>query len=384
MQPQPFTIAIPQATLDELAERLAHTRWPDEPAGAEWDYGVNRDYLQALIAYWRTAFDWRAQERALNTWHHYRADIDGVAIHFIHERGKGPKPFPLLLTHGWPSTFTEILKVAPLLTDPASHGGDPADAFDVVVPSLPGYGFSDRIAQRGPWKTHERWAALMALLGYERFGAQGGDVGAGVTTALGRTFPEQVLGIHLSSNSAWPSPVPPASELSLAERDYLARVEQWEQEEGAYGHQQRTRPQTLAYGLTDSPAGLAAWIVEKFRAWSDCAGDVEHVFTKDELLTNITIYWATQTISSSIRGYYESAHAVASAPTTRVTIPTGIAIFPGEYLVGRVPREWAERTYNVQHWTEMPRGGHFAAVEEPELLAEDIRAFFRPLRSHLA
>jgi len=380
MHSQPFTIDVPQATLDDLAERLAHTRWPDEVADAGWDYGVNRDYLRELVTYWRTEFDWRAQERALNQWHHYRAEIDGVDIHFIHERGKGPHPLPLILTHGWPSTFTEMQKIIPLLTDPASHGGDPADAFDVVVPSLPGYGFSERIAQRGPWKTHERWAALMAGLGYPRFGAQGGDVGAGVTTGLGRFFPDQVLGIHLSSDSASPSPMPQDSELSPAERDYLARVEQWEQEEGAYGHQQRTRPQTLAYGLTDSPVGLAAWIVEKFRAWSDCGGNVGQRFTKDELLTNITIYWATQTISSSMRGYYEGAHAASMTPLPPVTVPTGVAVFPSEYLVGRVPREWVERTYNVQHWTEMPRGGHFAALEEPELLAGDIRAFFRDLR----
>lgn len=381
MDIHPFTIAVPQAVLDDLATRLARPRWPDEVEGANWDYGVNLEYLQELVGYWRAGFDWREQERALNTWQQYHAEIDGLRIHFLYERGKGPQPLPLLLTHGWPSAFTEMLKVIPLLTDPASHGGDPADAFDVVVPSLPGYGFSDHVTWRGPWHTHERWATLMRGLGYQRFGAQGGDVGAGVTTALGRFFPEQVIGIHLSSDVAAPSPLPPSSALSAEEQEYLARMERWEQEEGAYSHQQQTRPQTLAYGLNDSPVGLAAWIVEKYRAWSDCGGDVERRFSKDELLTTITLYWVTQTIGSSIRGYYQGGQNVGPAQRDkRVGVPTGVAVFPGEYLIGRVPRAWAERTYNIQHWTEMPRGGHFAALEEPELLVQDIRAFFRKLR----
>jgi pimeloyl-ACP methyl ester carboxylesterase len=381
MEYHPFTIDIPQAVLDDLAERLARIRWPDEVEDAGWDYGTNRAYLRTLVDYWRDGFDWRAQERALNAWHHYRAEVDGLGIHFIHERGKGPHPLPLILTHGWPSTFVELLKIIPLLTDPASHGGDPEDAFDVIVPSLPGYGFSDHITRRGSWNTHGRWAALMRGLGYERFVAQGGDVGAGVTTALGRFFPEQVIGIHLNSDLAWPSPMPDAADLSAAEQEYLARCQRWEKEEGGYSHQQQTRPQTLAYGLNDSPAGLAAWIVEKYRAWSDCQGDLERRFSKDELLTNITLYWATQSISSSMRGYYQGGQNTASSqPRSRVEVPTGVAIFPGEYLVGPVPREWAERSYNIQHWTEMPHGGHFAALEEPDLLARDIRAFFRTLR----
>ncbi len=380
MLAESFTIDVPQSTLDDLAERLQRTRWPDEVVDAGWDYGVEREYLRELVAYWRDGFDWRVQERALNSWHHYRAEIDGVGIHYIHERGRGPNPMPLILTHGWPSTFTEMVKLIPLLTDPVRYGGDPRDSFDVVVPSLPGYGFSDRIPTRGPWLTHQRWAALMQGLGYDRFGAQGGDVGAGVTTALGRFYPERVIGIHLSSDAAGPAHRPPDGELAPEEREYLSRLDRWELEEGAYGHQQRTRPQTLAYGLNDSPAGLAAWIVEKFRAWSDCEGVVDRRFSQDELLTNITIYWATQTISSSIRGYYESAHAVAQPHLPRVLVPTGIAIFPGEYLIGRVPRAWVERTYDVSRWTEMPRGGHFAALEEPQLLAEDIRSFYRTLR----
>ena len=381
MQSSPFTIDVPQQALDDLTGRLARTRWPDEIEGVGWEYGVSLAYLRDLVDYWRTAFDWRAQERALNSWHHYRADVDGLGIHFIHERGNGSRPFPLILTHGWPSTFVELLKLIPLLTDPASHGGDPTDAFDVVVPSLPGYGFSDHIIRPGPWNVEQRWVALMAGLGYERFGAQGGDFGAGVTTALGHSFPDQVIGIHLSSDLRSPSPMPAESDLSEAEKDYLARITRWKDEEGGYSHQQRTRPQTLAFGLNDSPAGLAAWMVDKFRSWSDCGGDVESRFTKDELLTNSTIYWVTQSIGSSMRRYYELGHTTTTTqPPPRVEVPTGVAVFPGEYLIGRVPREWGERSYNIQHWTEMPRGGHFAAQEEPELLAEDIRAFFRALR----
>lgn len=381
MDQHPFTVHLPQAVLDDLFERLARTRWPDEAEGAGWEYGTNLAYMKELVEYWRMQFDWQAQERTINAFAQYRATVNGVQIHFIHERGKGPRPLPLILTHGWPSTFCEMLKIIPKLADPASYGGDPADAFDVVVPSLPGYGFSDPIPRYSAWETHQGWAELMAGLGYGRFGAQGGDVGAGVTTRLGRFYHDRVIGIHLNSDLAWPSPLPNIDELSEAEKDYLARAQRWEEEEGAYSHQQGTRPQTLAYGLNDSPAGLAAWIVEKFYAWGDCAGDIERRFTKDELLTDVTIYWATQTISPSIRGYYESRqNAAKRQPSKRVEVPTGVALFPNEALVGLVPREWAERTYNVQHWQQMPSGGHFAAMEEPDLLVEDIRAFFRGLR----
>ena len=377
-----FSLAIPQEVLDDLKERLARSRWPDEATGADWDYGSKLAYMRELVDYWRTGFDWRAQERAINHFAHYRAEVDGLGIHFIHERGRGPHPLPLILTHGWPSTFMEISKLIPLLTNPASFGGDLEDAFDVVVPSLPGFGFSDRPSKPGYWQVHEQWASLMAGLGYERFGAQGGDIGAGVTTNLGRFFPERLVGIHFSSNLTWPSQPPDPSELSAAEKDYIVRVERWEREEGAYEHEQRTKPQTLAYGLNDSPIGLAAWIVEKLRAWSDCDGDVERRFSKDDMLTTIMIYWATQTISSSVRCYYDWGHAPMSDQKRKhIDVPTGVAVFPGEYLVGQVPREWAERSYNVTHWTQMPRGGHFAAWEEPELLAEDIKAFFRPLRT---
>ncbi len=384
MELQPFRVDVPEDALDDLRARLAHTRWPDEIEGAAWDYGSNLEYLQELAAYWRTQFDWRAQERLINRFDQYRTPIDGISIHFIYERGKGPNPLPLVLTHGWPGSFFEMYKLIPLLADPASHGADPADAFDVIVPSMPGYGFSDRVLQRGltSARVAHLWAQLMTeALGYQQFVAHGGDIGAGVTSGLGRYYPDRVRGIHLTA-VADPYLGPGAPELSAAERAFVALRERWEEDEGAYSHQQGTRPQTLAYGLNDSPVGLASWIVEKFRAWSDCGGDVERRFTKDELLTNITIYWVTQTINSSIRLYYEHRHAVRPQPhaphAERISVPCGIALTTE--AVDRAPREWAERTYDVRRWTELSRGGHFLALEEPELLASELRAFFRDLR----
>jgi pimeloyl-ACP methyl ester carboxylesterase len=378
----PFTVEVPQAALDDLRTRLAHTRWPDEISGAGWNYGTNLAYLKDLVDYWRAGFDWRAQEAAINAFHHFRANIDGLGIHFIHERGHGPRPMPIIITHGWPSSFFQMLKLVPLLADPARFGGDPADAFDVVVPSVPGYGFSDRPSEPGMISTRiaDLWARLMTEgLGYARFAAQGGDIGTGITTRLGLGYPDRLIGIHLT-DPAWPYRGPGARELSEAERAYVEEAGRWEREEGAYENIQATRPQTLAYGLNDSPAGLAAWIVEKFRAWSDCEGDVERSFSRDELLTNVTIYWVTETINSSMRLYYESRHNPTPIKQgERVEVPCAIALFPKD--IDQPPHEWAERTYNVRRWTLMPRGGHFAALEEPELLAEDIRAFFRPLRT---
>lgn len=381
MRIEAYRVEIAEQTLVDLRERLERTRWPDEADRAGWAYGSNLAYMRELAEYWRTAFDWRAQERAINRFAHFRADMDGIGIHFIHEHGKGPRPLPIVLTHGWPGSFFEMHKLIPLLADPASHGGDPEDAFDVVVPSLPGYGFSDRPTEPGMTSTRvaDLWARLMRDgLGYARFAAHGGDIGAGVTTRLGLRHPDHLFGIHVTA-VAEPYLGPGARELSEAERAFTAVQEQWEQDEGAYSHQQSTRPQTVAYGLNDSPAGLAAWIVEKFRAWSDCGGEVERRFTKDELLTTIMLYWATQTINSSIRMYYEHQHYPAPIQQgERVTVPCGIALT--QEAVDRAPREWAERTYDVQHWTELPRGGHFLALEEPELLARDLRAFFRQFR----
>lgn len=381
MNLQTFKVQIPQETLDDLQERLARTRWVDEIPGAGWDYGSNLSYMKELIHYWQSHFDWRAQEEEINRFGHFRASIDNFGIHFIYERGKGSKPMPIIITHGWPSSFYQMLKIIPLLADPESHGGDPADSFDVIVPSMPGYGFSDRPDKRGITVTRiaDLWARLMKEeLGYHRFAAQGGDIGSGVTARLALTYPELLVGIHVTDVRN-PYLGEGARELSAAERKFVAEEEKWEKEEGAYGSIQATKPQTLAYGLNDSPVGLAAWLVEKFRSWSDCDGDVERRFTKDELLTNLTIYWATETINSSIRLYYEHRHN-PSPPKhgERIQVPTAVALFPKD--LSHPPREWAERTCNVQRWTEMPRGGHFAAIEEPELLAEDVRAFFRPLR----
>ena len=381
MNIQPYEVHVSDDVLDDLRDRLSRTRWPDELEDVDWDYGSSLAYVRELCDYWQDGFDWRAQEAQINEFDHFRADVDGLGIHYIHAKGQGPDPIPLVITHGWPSTFVEMLKIIPLLSDPASHGGDAADSFDVIAPSMPGYGFSDRPTQRGmsPIRIAELWHTLMTDgLGYDRFVAQGGDWGAQITTTLGLNFPQTVSGIHLTMASGG-SPIPPEDELSDAEKEFLAHRDWWQQAEGAYGHQHRTKPQTLSYGLNDSPAGLAAWIVEKWRTWSDCNGDVESRFSKDELLTHLTVYWATQTISSSVRLYYESGKAPSQLTSdNRVTVPTAFAKFPVE--ISYPPREWVERFYNLARYTEMPSGGHFAAAEEPQLLAEDIRAAFRSLR----
>ena len=383
MAVQPYKIEIPDSVLDDLKSRLERTRWPDELPDTGWDYGSNLDYVKELVEYWRTKFDWHAQEKLINSFSHFKSEVDGLNIHFIHEKGKGPNPMPLVITHGWPGTFFEMYKVIPMLSDPASHGGDPADAFDVVAPSMPGYGFSDATDKRGlsVLSISDLWAKLMSEnLGYQRFAAQGGDWGARVTAKLGLSHGDKVIGIHTTSTSS-PTPYqgPGTRELSEAEKAMLAQRVQWLADEGGYSHIQATKPQTLSYGLNDSPAGLAAWIVEKYRTWSDCGGDVESRFTKDELLTTITIYWVTQSINSSTRLYYESFfQAWDLAKDEKIQVPVAIASFPRENSVPL--REWAERSFNIQQWTDMPSGGHFAALEEPDRLVEDIRKFFRGLR----
>ena len=383
MAVQPYKIEIPDSVLDDLKSRLERTRWPDELPGTGWDYGSNLDYVKELVEYWRTKFDWHAQEKLINSFSHFKSKVDGLNIHFIHEKGKGPNPMPLVITHGWPGTFFEMYKVIPMLSDPASHGGDPADAFDVVAPSMPGYGCSDATDKRGlsVLSISDLWAKLMSEnLGYQKFAAQGGDWGARVTAKLGLSHGDKVIGIHTTSTSS-PTPYqgPGTRELSEAENAMLAQRVQWLADEGGYSHIQATKPQTLSYGLNDSPAGLAAWIVEKYRTWSDCGGDVESRFTKDELLTTITIYWVTQSINSSTRLYYESFfQAWDLAKDEKIQVPVAIASFPRENSVPL--REWAERSFNIQQWTDMPSGGHFAALEEPDRLVEDIRKFFRGLR----
>jgi pimeloyl-ACP methyl ester carboxylesterase len=382
MQIEPFRIAVPEDVLVDLRTRLERTRFPDEIPGSGWRYGTDLAYLRELVAYWRDRYDWRAEEARLDQLHHFRARVGGLAIHFIHERGVGPRPLPLVVTHGWPGSVAEFTKIIPLLTDPGRHGGDPADAFDVVAPSMPGYGFSERPSAPGmdPERIAALWAELMSGLGYARFGAQGGDWGAIVSTYLGARHAGAVLGVHLNMVVALPpDPANPADGLTQEELIALMQLQQFLEEETGYQRIQGTKPQTLGYALNDSPAGLAAWIVEKFRTWSDCGGDVERRFTKDELLTNVMLYWVTETATSSCRLYFEAMHAGKFPPTgLRVEVPTGCAIFPGEIV--KPPRRWAERVYDIRHWTVMPSGGHFAAMEEPEALAEDIRAFFRPLR----
>ena len=378
---EPFRPHISGDVLADLTARLRATRWPSEIDDVGWEMGSDLAYVKELCGYWADQFDWPAQEASINRFPHFKAQIDGQSIHFIHVRGTGRNPIPLVITHGWPSTFAEMLKLIPLLTDPEKHGAEPDDSFDVVVPSLPGYGFSGQPRARGmnPVAVAAIWHRLMTEgLGYRRFSAQGGDWGAFVTTALGHAYPADVNGIHITMFGAESHPIE-REELSAAERDYLAQRQWWSATEGAYGHQHRTKPQSLAYGLTDSPAGLAGWIVEKWRSWSDCGGELESRFSKDELLTHLTIYWATATIASSIRLYFERNNApLTLSGQARVQVPTAFARFPVE--IGHPPREWLERFFNLVRYTEMETGGHFAAAEEPGLLAADIRAAFRFLR----
>ena len=384
----PFRIEVPDDVLSDLRRRLEYTRWVGAVEGTHWEAGTDFDYLRELVAYWQSTYDWRKQEAALNRFAHFKTQIDDVGIHFIHERGKGPNPFPILLTHGYPDSFLRFAKIIPMLTDPVSFGGRAEDAFDVVVPDLPGYGFSDKPAKHGMiFHVNDIWARLMTeTLGYERFGAHGGDWGSTVTEQLARSHPDVVVAIHLTDvpfGHLFQKPNDP----SPAEKKLFKHNEEWLQKEGAYALIQSTKPQSLAAGLNDSPAGLTAWIVEKFRAWSDCDGDVESRFTKDELLTHIMIYWITESVGTSFLPYFDYANASVltwvkegiKQWTGSSKVPAAFALFPKD--ISQPPQEWAERFFNVQRWSEMPRGGHFAAMEEPVLLAEDIRTWFRAFRS---
>ena len=379
---RPFRVDIKEDVLTDLRERLKRTRWPDEIPGSGWDYGSNLAYVKELVDYWIEEFDWRKQEEVINGYSQFIDEVDGLDVHYIHERGKGPDPLPLLLIHGWPGSIVEFLDFIPLLTDPAAHGGDERDSFDVVAPSMPGYGFSEKpsVPGMGVNDMADVFAKLMSQIGYESYVAQGGDWGASISSRLGFSHSDKVKAIHINMILGGSPYLGPGSRpLSDAEKQYLQEIEQWERDEGAYGHIQGTKPQTLAYGLNDSPAGLAAWIVEKWRSWSDCGGDVESVYTKDKILTNITLYWVTETINASTRIYYETRKdRWRLSQGEGIGVPTAVAVFPEE--LDRPVKEWAERTYNVQRWTEFPKGGHFAAMEEPQALAADMREFFRGFR----
>ena len=384
--PQPFKIEVSDTDLRDLKRRLAQTRWPSEVADSGWQYGSNLAYMQELCEYWRADFDWRVQETYLNRMPQFTqavsADgVDDYTVHFVHQEGVGPNPLPLVFTHGWPGTFYEVSKILGPLTDPAAHGGDPADAFTVVAPSLPGYGFSEIPSSGGfgQKRTALLWGALMEELGYDRYGAQGGDWGAIVTAQVAYQHPENCIGAQINMPIGRPPAGRSPEDFSDEEKAIAAKAAEWQAQETGYQAIQGTRPQTLAYGLTDSPAGLAGWITEKWRAWSDCDGDIEKRFTKDEILTNISIYWFSGTINSSTRYYYEMRQNQAeNFLPGRLETPTGFSIFPGEIITA--PRSWCEEGYNVQQWSVHDRGGHFAALEEPDLLVQDIRDFFRPLR----
>ncbi|WP_439674117.1 epoxide hydrolase family protein [Embleya sp. MST-111070] len=380
-QPQQFIGRTDPAVLADLRARLRATRWPDAPEEVGWGLGVDLGYLRELVGYWADGFDWGAQEAALNRLPRFRATIGGLGIHYVHARAVAPTGpvLPLVLGHGWPDSFWRYTKVISLLTDPGAHGGDPADAFDVVVPDMPGYGYSDRptgppldsIAVAG------LWAELMDGLGYARFGAAGGDIGSHVSRYLALDHPDRVVAVH-RTDAGVPVVSGDLAEFTPEEREWFREVAAWGAAEGGYAAMHRTKPQTAAVGLTDSPAGLAAWIVEKLRAWSDCDGDIERGFTKDEILTNITIYWLTETIGSSMRMYRANGSIPPAQLARRVEVPSGFTLFPGDLI--RPPRAWMERTTNVVRVTEAEHGGHFAAFEEPELYAEELRTFFRPFR----
>ena len=371
-----FSIDIHDDVLSDLRARIRGTRWPDQVSGLTWEQGTELGYLQDMLTYWADGFDWPAAQRGLNAFDHFRMNLGDATVHYVHARAASGGGVPLILTHGWPSSFVEYLAVAPLLTDPAAHG-IAGPAFDLVIPSLPGYGFSPRPDRTGiNYRTVAGlWHRLMRELGYERYGVGGGDFGAGVAVLMALDDPQPVLGVHLTNMDIYPYLGPQTRPLSPAEEAYLAQQRAWDAVERGYSGIQSTKPQTVGYGLTDSPAGLAAWILEKWRSWTGSE------VSRDFLLTMLTIYWATRSITPSMRDYYDNRwSAVQIGPSDYVRVPTGLAVLSHERVPeGEPPREWAERLHNVQRWTPMPRGGHFAPAEEPELVARDIAAFFADL-----
>jgi len=371
---EPFRIEIPDAQLDDLRERLGRTRWPERETVDDWSQGIPLAYVQELCEHWRTGYDWRATEARLNAIPQFRTELDGLPIHFLHARSPHEHALPIILTHGWPGSVVEFQKVI----EPLTHPGDPADAFHVVAPSLPGYGFSDKPAAPG-WSTKRiaaTWAELMARLGYQRYGAHAGDWGSPITMHLAAQDPEHVAGIHLTMPVVPPAVFGELGELTEAEQAVLARFVEYQRSGSGYSTQQSTRPQTLGYGLVDSPAGQCAWIVEKFREWMDCDGNPENVLSKDELLDNVMLYWLPGTGASSARLYWESFR---DRDLPKVAVPTACSSFPMEII--RIPRRAAELQFSdLRQWREHERGGHFAALEQPEAVVDDLVAFFRGLR----
>ena len=381
----PFRVEIPQAALDDLQNRLANTRLPDQIPDTSWEYGAELSYVRELLDYWRNDFDWRAQEARINEFDQFKTVIDGVDMHFIHQRSANPDAIPLLIVHGWPGSISEFLGIIPPLVDPAAHGGDAADSFHIIAPSLPGFGFSGITEERGynTERVAHMLADLMGGLGYESYAIAGGDWGAVINRHLGNHYPDRLIGLH--SNMILAGPPEDEDQRNSVTAEELAITSArtaYMQNETGYQQIQGTKPQTLGFGLTDSPAGVAAWIVEKFHGWSDLPqgadGDLDDNFSKDDLLTNISIYWFTGTITSSTRIYYENRNTPPEKPIGYIDVPTGASIFPAEIYL--IPKAWAEASYDLRHWTIMPRGGHFAALEQPELYLNDLRDFFRILR----
>jgi pimeloyl-ACP methyl ester carboxylesterase len=381
---EPFRIDVPEAELDDLRARLSAARWPERETVDDWSQGVPLDYLRELCGHWASGYDWRDTEARLNALPQFRTEIDGLGIHLLHVRSPHPDALPLVMTHGWPGSIIEFLKVLGPLTDPAGHGGDSADAFHVVCPSLPGYGFSDK-PQRPGWgfeRIAAAWTELMARLGYQRYGAQGSDWGTSISARIGQIDPDHVAGLHLTPPLAPPDPAT-FDDLTDSERAALASLEHAAEWESGYSEEQATRPQTIGYALADSPVALCAWIVEKFWSWTDCDGHPENVLTPDELLDNLMLYWLPRTGASSARLYWESIakvnELIAGSVHDVVEVPTGCSIFPKE--LQRPSRRWAEKRFlDIRHWNELDRGGHFAAFEQPELFVDEVRTFFRQVR----
>ncbi len=382
--PEPFTSRTDPAALADLRARLRATRWPDVPEDAGWSQGMDVTWLRDLVRTWAEEFDWPAREAELNRLPRYRVRVGGHRVHLVHARAVAPAGpvLPVVLTHGWPDSFWRYSEVVDLLADPGAHGADPADAFDVVVPDIPGFGYSDPPARAlDSIAVAGLWAELMTTLGYDRFGAAGGDIGSHVTRYLGLDHPDRVVAVH-RTDAGVPRPQVDPATLTPQERDWLDDVAGWVATEGAYAVLHRTKPQTQAVGLTDSPAGLAAWVGEKLRSWSGGGGDPEGSLTRDQILTNLTIYWLTGTIGSSMRIYRANAAIPPEQLARRVEVPSGFSIFAGDVL--RPPRAWLERTAHAVRITEPPRGGHFAPIEQPEAYARELRDFFRPYRAALA